>query len=72
MLFQEKKYYREQLQSNKGNMKKTWDIIKNIINQNRNNKSYNQFLIKGKITQDPKIIANNFNDFFTNIGPTLA
>ena len=69
---QEKNYYKTKLNFHKGNMKKTWGVIKNMINKNKQNKPFNQFLVNGILTENPKIIANKFNDFFTNIGPTLA
>ena len=48
--------------NNKNNLKKVWAIIKKVINKNKSKK---------KIT-DPNEIANGFNDYFVNIGPTLA
>ena len=72
LFIQEKNYYKEQLNSHKGNMKKTWGVIKNMINHNKQKKPFNQFIVNGILTDNPKIIADKFNDFFTNIGPTLA
>ena len=31
-----------------------------------------EILIDGEIACNPKVIVNKFNDFFINIGPTLA
>ena len=33
---------------------------------------HREFLVDGKIIQDKKMIADKFNDYFTNIGPELA
>ena len=43
-----------------------------MINHKKNSKPFNQFLVNGVLTENPKTIADKFNDFFTNIGPTLA
>ena len=32
----------------------------------------NNFLIDGTVVEDSKVIANAFNDFYINIGTTLA
>ena len=54
-------------------MKKSWGIIKQIINRNQKPHIQNRFKIGDNlITSDKNIICNRFNDFFVNIGPTLA
>ena len=54
-------------------MKKSWGIIKNIINKNQKPQTQGRFKIwDNLITSDKNIICNKFNDFFVNIGPTLA
>ena len=69
----EKKYYSELLIANKSNMRKTWNIIKGIINKNRVQNPHNKFkLNSNEITTDPATISDYFNKFFVNIGPTLA
>ena len=67
-----KKYYKEYFENNISNMKKTWQGIKEIINMNnKSGPQINQLNYKGKLVDNNKDIANNFNDFFTNIGPIL-
>ena len=39
--------------------------------QKSNQQIINQIEINGAITENPEIIANKFNNFFTNIGPDL-
>ena len=69
----EKDYYSKLLDANKGNMRKTWGIIKDIINKNRNKKIQTQFKVNDElITTDKTLISEKFNDFFINVGPTLA
>ena len=54
-------------------MKKTWGILKDIINKNKTNKVQSQFKLNdGSITSNKWIISEKFNDLFINIGPTLA
>ena len=54
-------------------MKKTWGILKDIINKNKTNKVQSQFKLNdGSITFNKLIISEKFNHFFINIGPTLA
>ena len=58
----------------KGNIRKTWLTIKNIINgpypSARN--PINEIKIDNNKVIDPVSIANEFNKFFVNIGPKLA
>ena len=54
-------------------MKKSRGIIKNIINKNKKPQTQSRFIIGDNlITSDKSITCNKFNDFFVNIGPTLA
>ena len=54
-------------------MKKTWGILKNINNRNKTKKIQSQFKLNdGSITSNKLVISDKFNDFFINIGPTLA
>ena len=54
-------------------MRKAWSVIKSVINKTKHNHtSCNKLLINDKITSDNNDIAKHFNDFFVNIGPSLA
>ena len=71
--FAEKKCYSDLLDESKHNIKKTWQIIKNIINKNTTKKYHSKFKMNdGSITCDKSIISEKFNEFFTGIGPSLA
>ena len=60
-------------ENNKSNLKKTWSILKGIINKRINNKTQEKFkLSDGSITSEKNIISERFNDFFVNIGNTLS
>ena len=64
----ETKYYSE-----KGDIKGTWKILKEIINK-INNKitSPQSFKYNETVITDPKSIADHFNEYFINIGPSLS
>ena len=73
MIAAEKQYYHVILLQNKDNMKKSWGIIKNIINKNRKPVYQSKFKLKsGEVTTDKYVISKQFNDFFINVGPSLA
>ena len=68
----EKEYYKKLLEINKNNMKKTWSIIKNVINNCKQSKANESFSYNNSIITDKKIISDKFNDYFINVGKTLA
>ena len=70
----EKDHYACLLESYKSNMRKTWGVLKEIINKNKIRKNQAQFKLNdGSTTSDKLIISEKFNEFFfINIGPTLA
>ena len=51
---------------------KVWAVIKQVINRNKNSKISDQFIINDKTETDPMMIAKGFDNYFENIGPTLA
>ena len=59
---------------NKKNIRKNWTIIKSVVNKARNARHcQNKFVISDEtITTDKELIVEKFNDYFVNIGPTLA
>ena len=66
-------YYEGKLESLKRNAKGTWKILNQIINRNhRSNKLPLTFTINNLEFSDPNRIANQFCNFFTYLGPTLA
>ena len=69
----ERGYYSDLLTKYKGNLKRTWSILKQVINKRRFSKVQTEFkLSDGSTTKDKSIISESFNDFFVNIGPNLA
>ena len=69
---EEKHFYQSQIVQNKNNLRKVWTIIKEVINKKKCTRNSQQFILNDQVTVDPRAIANGFNNFFVNIGPTLA
>ena len=72
MRSEEKKYYGLLLEKYKGNMKKSWNVIKSIINRGKKSKFQTKFFSNGAYITDQNTISEKSNDFFTGIGPSLA
>ena len=69
----EKQHFSELLINCQNDVKKAWEIIKNIVNRNKSRQLQTKFQLNdGNFTTDGSIISNTFNDFFINIGPNLA
>ena len=64
-----KQYYEQYFIDNVNNIRKTWDGIKNIVNVRKNSNRTSQLNVGGKIIDDNKEIATNFNNFVVNVGP---
>ena len=56
----------------KHNIKQTWKIIKESLNRSKRDALPNRFLVGEQYIDDPKEIANAFNSYFINIGPSVA
>ena len=69
----EKNYYQVLITENKSSMRKTWNIIKNVISKNKHSKLTTEFKISdSKTITDKKEISNRFNNYFVNVGLSLA
>ena len=68
-----KLYVSDNLEANKGNLRKTWNVINDLTSGN-SGKSTNILEIKvdDKITSNPMDIAQIINDHFTNVAQVLA
>ena len=61
------------LLKHKSNLKRTWQIMKDILNRNRvRNCPPEYFDINGERVTDKNKIVNGFNNFYVNIGPNLC
>ena len=65
-----KEHYESYFDEMNSNIKKTWEGIRKIVNVKKSTKfSISHLNINGKIVDEPIDIANNFNNFFVNVGP---
>ena len=54
-------------------MKGTWAIIKGILNRTQPSTNFPEYFnINEQNVTDTKVIANEFNTFFTNIGANIT
>ena len=62
------------IEINKKNLSKQWKLINEILQRNRNQKDPINKLVTDSnvILTECKNICNELNDFFVNIGPTMA
>ena len=60
----ERTYYDRLLIDNKNNLKKTWSIIKDVINKKKKSSSSSKFAINGSTVTDNITIAKHFNKYF--------
>ena len=67
-----KKYYSDYFTEYVNNIKKTWEGIKKIVNLKKNSNRSMQLNIGGKIIDNDKEIATNFNNISSQmLGLTL-
>ena len=52
--------------------KKSWQVIKAVINKRKYTPVNNIFKVNGATTNDGNVITNKFNSFFVNVGTVLA
>ena len=67
-------YYKESLDKYQHNIKKTWDVIKEVIG-NTKSKSHTlpkRIVVNNIEITEKKAIAELFNKYFVNVGPNLA
>mgnify|MGYP001553100430 CR=1 FL=1 len=67
-----KMHYEHLIATNQNNIKKTWDIIKEVIGNRKRTHAIDEMKINEHICNDKQKIADSFNDYFINIGPDLA
>ena len=67
-----KNHYTNKFYILKNDSKKTWKQINDLISSRNKYKQHNYFKANDSILTDHTDIANNFNSYFTNIGPNLA
>jgi exonuclease III len=68
----EKQYYAVEFTKHSNNLKKTWTLIRNIIKMNEQHIKIEALKINGIRNDDPKVMANTFNNLFSDIAHNLA
>ena len=68
----ERQYYQDLIMQHKDNIKKSWQVIKSIINKRKYCPVNLKFKYNGDVISDGKTVANKFNKFFVNVGESLA
>ena len=68
-----KDYYARQFTKYNGDIRKTWDTLKDILNKKKGKSRFSAyFLSENEHVSGAQNIANKFNEYFTSIGPELA
>ena len=60
------------MEKHRSDIRASWNVLKSIINRNKKRKVATRFKINNNIIENPEAIADKFNEYFINIGPTLA
>ena len=70
----EQDHYAILFRQNQNNFKKCWSVLKEVINKNKKSTvNQNQtFMSNGKLLTDKSDIVQHFNNYFSNIGSSLA
>ena len=68
----ERNHIEKQFELYKNNLSRSWQIMKKVINKKCTSTMPKHFEINGKLCHDKKVIANSFNQFYINIGPSFA
>ena len=69
---EERNHYQKLFERNKNDIKKSWKLIKEIINRNKPKPIQQSFMIDNKLETNSENIAHAFNSFYVNIGKSLA
>ena len=66
-------YYGEKFREYSKNMKKSWDLIREVVGHKKRRDNIPDFFRhNGQVLNSSGEIAEAFNDFFVNVGPNLA
>ena len=58
--------------SRSNNPKKAWTLINTLLGKNNKPNNLSELSVNNNLVSDPKSMAEGLNDYFVNIGPTLA
>lgn len=65
-------YFKEQINQNKGNTSQLWKTIKSICNEEKGHQVISCIRHGDSVLTDPILVASTFNEYFSNIGKSLA
>lgn len=68
----QRSYYQDEFAKYSHDLKKTWRVIKNIIDDRHSRNDIECLQVGDKNIRDPDMIASHFNSFFSNVGQSLA
>ena len=60
MIKAEKEHYSKLMEEHKNNLKKSWNILKEVINKNKSKSNCSRFYINDRITTNKTEISNGF------------
>ncbi len=63
-----KSYYAERFQEHESDIKRTWQLINEVLGKKQNRQISDKFNVAEKCITDPQVIANEFNRFFVSVG----
>ena len=66
-----KSYFHKIFHLYRNNIKKTWAVINETLFNKQHSEISQTFQLNNRLTTDPAIIADEFNKYFVNIGPSL-
>ena len=69
---EKRNYYNNKSDQCKGDSKKTWNIINNVINKQKSKSIPAYMTIDDNRVEDQFSIANQFNHYFGKIGSAMA
>ena len=65
-------YYKNYFKQFNTNIKKTWSGIRTLLSNKKTAQTSINLQVDGEIITDQKRVANKFNEYFINIGPSLS
>ena len=68
----EREHYATFFEENKHNLKKSWSLLKEIINKKHERITQTKFIVNKVVTSEKKQISECFNKFYINVGSNLA
>ena len=67
-----KEYYATKFLNSKTNPKHAWKTVNDILGRSQKQNIVNEINLPGKTVTSSRELVNVFNDYFTDVGPTLA